>query len=78
MNNKLAKQLRKHVKETMANNAQWAVYDTKVVTRPTVLNFLGEVGESVTHVKSLVKGCGRQRYKQMKKMYKQMSQGGLV
>ena len=61
--------MRKFVKETMAEKAQWEVYDTKVVKRPVILDFSGKIGESVTHVKTLVKGCGKQRYRQLKKEY---------
>lgn len=78
MNNKLAKKLRKFVKETMHQDAQWCAYDTKIVTRPTILDITGKVGESKTLVKTLVKGCGKQRYKYFKKLYKKANKRSKV
>jgi hypothetical protein len=77
MNNKLAKKIRKHVKETMSDSAKWELYDTKVVTRPTILDATGKIGESVTHVKSLVKGTGKQRYREIKNLYKKRATRGV-
>lgn len=83
MNNKLVKKLRKFVKSTMAKDAQWCVYDTKVVERPTFtgrynLDGNPELINVRTDVKSLVKGCGKQRLKEMKKLYHVSSRGGIA
>ena len=67
--------MRKFVKQTMSDSAQWEAYNTKVMRKMYALGGFNLDGSPRTvtldiPIKSLVKGCGKQRYKELKLRYK--------